>query len=56
MNKVSNILIIILTVFSSLLIFYLKNIAILFVIFYLWIIIIQENRKFKLIEKAYNLI
>lgn len=53
-NKVSNIMIIGLIILSSILIFYFKNIAILFIIFYLIILTIQENYRFKIIEKAYE--
>jgi len=53
-NKISNILIIILTTLSSIMILYLKNIAILFVIMYLWLIIINENKKYNIKAKIYN--
>lgn len=42
-NKISNITLIILTIVSSIAILYLKNIAILFIIVYLWILTIREN-------------
>ena len=53
-NKVSNILMIFLTAIASILILYLKNIAILFIIIYLWILVINENRKYIIKEKAYE--
>lgn len=44
-TKVTNVTIIILTMISSILILYFKNISILFIILYLWYIVIRENRK-----------
>lgn len=55
-NKVSNIITILLTIVASLSIFYFKNIAILFIICYLWILMIRENKRYRLIEKAYYVI
>ena len=53
-NFISNASIIMLTIFSSIGIFYLKNIAILFIICYLWYLVINENRlynqRMKMIE------
>ena len=55
-NKISNITIVVLTVLSSILVLYYKNIAIVFIIAYLWILVIIENRKFDLKMKAYKVI
>jgi stage IV sporulation protein FB len=55
-NKVSNGTIIFLTAVSSIAILYLENIAILFVLIYLWILVIKENKIFSLQEKAYKYI
>lgn len=55
-NRISNMLVIILTAMSSVLILYLKNIAILFVIIYLWILIIRENKRINLKKKINNII
>lgn len=55
-NKISNILVIILTAVSSILILYLKNISILFVIIYLWILVIKENKRFNIKKKINNMI
>lgn len=55
-NRISNILIIILTVIASLMILYLKNIAILFVIIYLWLIIINENKKYNMKMRVYKIL
>lgn len=50
-NKVSNLLMVLITGISSILILYMKNIAILLVIIYLWIILIKENKHYGLLEK-----
>lgn len=55
-NKISNILVITLTAISSILILYLKNISILFVIIYLWILVIRENKRINLKKKINNII
>ena len=47
-NKVTNISIIILTMISSIFIYYFKNLSILFIILYLWCIVIKENKVFDL--------
>lgn len=58
-HLISNITIIILTIFASISILYLKNIAILFSIIYLWILVIFQNKKYKnkieIFEKYTNL-
>ena len=51
-NNISNIFIVLLTIVCSLFILYLKNIAILFIILYLWDMIYRENKKFKLLKKV----
>ena len=60
-NKISNILMIVLTAISSILILIYKNIGLLLIIAYLWIIVIKENNIYvlkkrisKLIEKEKN--
>lgn len=47
-NYISNISVIILTMISSIAIYYYQNIAILFVIIYLWVMVSCENRRYKL--------
>ena len=47
-NKISNVLLIIITIVSSFAIIYIKNIAVLFIIIYLWILNIIENKRFNL--------
>lgn len=55
-NHISNITIIILTAISSVLILYLKNIAFVFIIIYLWIISAKENKKYLTRRKIYQTI
>ena len=55
-NKVSNILVISLTILASIFVFYIKNIAVFFAIIYLWYLVIRENERFRLLKKAYNVI
>lgn len=56
MNYVSNICVSILTAISSIVILYYHNIAILFIIIYLWYITLMENKKFKSKMKVYKLL
>ncbi len=49
-NLISNVTVIIFTFVSSILILYLKNIAILFILLYLWYLVILENRKYFLMR------
>ena len=46
-NLISNITIILLTSISSIAILYLKNIAILVIIIYLWILVLIENKRYR---------
>lgn len=55
-NNISNIIVILLTVISSIGILYFKNIAILFVLVYLWIMVINENKKYSIKVRMYNTI
>lgn len=55
-NQIANILLVIITTLSSILIMYYKNISIIFVIAYLWFIVIKENRKHEIKRKVYNII
>lgn len=55
-NIVSNISIIILTVFSSIIIMYLKNISVLFIIGYLWYLVISENKLYGQRMKMYDIL
>lgn len=53
-NLISNISIIILTVLSSISIVYLQNIAILFILAYLWYLVISENKLYNQRLKIYS--
>lgn len=55
-NRISNILIVLLTTISSIGILYFKNLAILFILIYLWIIVLNENKKYNIKVKMYNMI
>ena len=55
-NKISNLIIVLLTAISSIAIIYFKNIAILFILAYLWIIVIKENKKYNIKMKMYNVV
>lgn len=55
-NKISNILVILLTVVSSVIILYIKNFSIIFIIVYLWIIVIKENKRFHMKKMMYDTI
>lgn len=55
-NKISNIIIILLTIITSILVVYLENIALVFAIVYLWIIVYKENKKYLLKKKVYKII
>ena len=54
--KISNISIIILTIIASIGILYLKNIAIIFIIAYLWWLVIRLNKISKMKKKMYDTI
>lgn len=53
-NKISNICIAMITAISSIAILYWKNIAILFIITYLWYLVIVENKKYKNKQEIYK--
>ena len=55
-NKTSNILIIAMTFIASILILIYHNIGLFFIIIYLWIIIIRENKRYLLKKRINNLI
>lgn len=55
-NKISNITIIILTAATSILILYIRNIAIVVALAYLWYVVIRENKRYKLIKRVYEII
>ncbi len=47
---------IVLTFISSILVLYFKNIAFFLIVIYLWYLILKENKKNKLIQKAFKAI
>ncbi len=53
-NKVSNATIIVITCLSSVLVLLWQNIGLVFVIAYLWLIMIKENKRSQLHKKIYN--
>ena len=55
-NLVSHISIIILTMFSSIMILYLQNIAVLLIIGYLWYLVIAENKIYRQRMRIYEVI
>lgn len=55
-NNISNFTVAILTMLASIAIFYYKNIAILFIIIFLWGISVNENRKIKMKKQIYETI
>ena len=55
-NKISNIFLFITTFLFSILIYYLKNIAILFILAYLWYIVLKENKTYRIKQKIYNIL
>lgn len=55
-NKISNICIVILTAISSIAIYYYKNIAILFIITYLWALIIVQNKRYNIKMNMYKVL
>ncbi len=55
-NKISNILIICLTALSSIMILYLKNLAIVFILIYLWSMVIKENKRYHIKKMTYNIV
>ena len=55
-NTISNVAVIMLTIISSIGIYYYKNIAILFAIIFVWLLILKENKKFNTYNKIYKAI
>lgn len=55
-NKTSNITIVILTIVMSILVLYIHNITMIFVLGYLWYIVIKENKRYKTIKRMYEII
>lgn len=55
-NQISNICVILITMISSIGIYYYKNIAILLILIYLWILVIIENKKYNTKKRIYKII
>lgn len=55
-NLISYISIVILTMFSSIMVFYLQNIAVLLIIGYLWYLVIAENRLYRQRMRIYEVL
>lgn len=55
-NYISNVSMVLLTFVSSIAIYYYKNIAILFIIIYLWCMIYIENKRYHLKKRIYKII
>lgn len=55
-NFISNACVILLTMMASIAIYYYKNIAIVLIIAYLWILIITENKKYVMKKRIYKII
>ena len=56
MYKVSNVGLFLITFLFSILIYYLKNITVLFILGYVWYIVLRENKLFKIKIRMYELI
>ena len=54
-NYISNVSMILLTFTSSIAIYYYKNIAILFIVAYLWCMIFIENKRYNLKKRIYKI-
>lgn len=55
-NFISNLSVIILTMFASIIIFYVQNIAVLLIIAYLWYLVISENKLYNQRVRIYEII
>lgn len=55
-NIISNITMFIITIASSFMIYILKNIAIFFIVIYLWLMMIKENKRYNEMKKFYRVI
>ena len=55
-NIISNITMFIITIASSFMTYILKNIAIFFIVIYLWLMMIKENKKYNEMKKIYKVI
>ena len=51
---ITNVFMVLLTLVGSILVYYLKNIAVFFIVVYLWIIVVRENKFIRLKMKLYE--
>ena len=56
MNKISNIVLFLITFLFSILIYDLQNIALLVILIYLWYIVLKENKIYKMKVKIYQML
>ena len=55
-NRISNTVVILLTSISSIAVLYLKNMAIIYILIYIWIITIKENKRYNIKNKMYKIL
>lgn len=55
-NEIAFLTMIIITAISSIAVYYFENISIFLIIMYLWIVVLKENKKYKINMKLYELI
>ena len=55
-NKISNFFVIVITVISSIAVYYYQNIAIVLALIFLWTLIINENKRYRTYSKIYKAI
>lgn len=55
-NEIAFLTMIIITAISSIAVYYFENISIFLIIMYLWIVVLRENKKYKINMKLYELI
>ena len=55
-NIISNTLIILLTVSTSIMILYIHNFAFIFILIYLWYLVIKENKAYRLRKRVYEIV
>lgn len=55
-NNISNVFVIVITIVSSITIYYYKNIAILLALIFIWTLIVKENKRYNTYNKIYKVI
>lgn len=55
-HRMTNVITIMITIVSSVLIWYYKNIAILFLVMYLWVIVMRENREYRIKKRVQEIL